>query len=205
MEQFVGIILCGGKSTRMGQDKGLLPTADSTWAGHLQAMLRKVGVRQVYFSVGQHNVQVYADKFGQAHLLLDQAMEDVPSPLVGVLSAYHLLKTAMESKQLLVLACDLQQLDPSILKILIDQATSEPKQIHVLSDGEFMQPLAGIYPMSKLAELECLLEETQGQKRSVIRLVKRAGARVHELPEADRHHLKNFNSPADLNKNHFQG
>ena len=90
---YLGLILCGGKSSRMGQDKGLMKTrANRTWAGHLKQVLLDTGIEQVFVSVGKHNHTAYLQHFGAQELIIDQEIPAIPSALIGLLSAYQQLK-----------------------------------------------------------------------------------------------------------------
>lgn len=199
-KKLIGIVLCGGKSTRMGQDKGLLtsPKDGGTWAGKLRELLFKVGAQEVLFSVGKHNQLAYAQNFDANQLVIDRELKQVPTPLIGILSAYQQLQSNNGKGALLVLACDLQLLDEEIIAILLQGYTADAESIHILSDGKFLQPLAGVYPFRCLKQLNLLAASNDGQNRSVRSLVLKTGAKVHELPEFSRHKLKNFNSPSDL-------
>ena len=39
MKDILGVVLCGGKSKRMGSDKGLKKIDDKTWAEHIAAVV----------------------------------------------------------------------------------------------------------------------------------------------------------------------
>ena len=51
-----GIVLCGGRSRRMGQHKALLPTSqpDETFIGRIVRVLREGGIDDVVVVVGPH-------------------------------------------------------------------------------------------------------------------------------------------------------
>ncbi len=48
--EFTGIVLAGGRSTRMGRDKATLPWADGTLLDHMIATLRRAGATHVLVS-----------------------------------------------------------------------------------------------------------------------------------------------------------
>ncbi len=54
MTKYIGVILAGGRSTRMGSNKSLLDYKGLTFAEHLTKMLEKAGASNVYIS-GQYD------------------------------------------------------------------------------------------------------------------------------------------------------
>ncbi len=43
-ENIIAVVLCGGESKRMGQDKGLIPIDSITWAEHMAKKLTAIGL-----------------------------------------------------------------------------------------------------------------------------------------------------------------
>ena len=197
MEKLIGLILCGGKSSRMGHDKGLMLTENTTWAVKLKLLLEQVGIVDVLISVGNHNKEAYFQYFSEEQLIVDQEFNAVPTPLIGVLSTHLSLKAKEKQKDLFVLACDLQLIDEEVISLLLQSyQENKNKLIHLLTDGAFLQPLAGIY---KYEGLENLYQLAQSQQNKSIRsLVQALKTEVIELPNPIKYKLKNFNSPADL-------
>ncbi|MGB0523137.1 MAG: NTP transferase domain-containing protein [Flammeovirgaceae bacterium] len=195
----VGLILCGGQSSRMGQDKGLMKTDGELWAKRLEMLLAKEGISEVFFSVGSHNYAAYAEHFPTHQLVLDQAFSNIPTPLIGILSTYAQLKKQRMSKDLLVLACDLQQVDSAVLHQLFQAYSNYPAYpIHLLADDAYEQPLAGIYTTEGLAQLHFETQKINEKSDSLRSMVKRIHAQVIKLPLAMQSKLKNFNAPEDL-------
>jgi len=52
-------VLCGGKSSRMGSDKGLMITQETYWAKEAAAKLKFLHT-EIYFSVTSIQVEKYA-------------------------------------------------------------------------------------------------------------------------------------------------
>lgn len=111
-----GLVLAGGKSTRMGEDKGLIK-----WYGKEQryylADLLDTFCDEVYIScrddqqeeIERKGYNALVDKFGDA------------GPSVGILTAFsHRSDTAW-----LVVACDLPLLDKETLQFLINNRDEE--------------------------------------------------------------------------------
>src|SRR5689334_7714680 len=108
-----GMILCGGSSSRMGSDKGLLKLEAKTWA---QTAIDKMTPLKipVRLSVNQQQYKDYAVVFEAADLIVDAPSLDLHGPLLGVLSC-HL---QYPQEDLFVLACDMPLMKPGLLKEL---------------------------------------------------------------------------------------
>lgn len=195
----IGLILCGGKSSRMGQDKGLMKTSDNlTWAAHLEKVLIDTGIERVFLSVGQHNHAAYLPHFAAQQLIVDQQLPTIPSALVGILSAYQQLKTQFKHFSILVFACDLQLIDITIVKLLLDALQDPSHSIHVLADDHFIQPLAGIYTDKALEKLLEMSQNNAFSNCSMRYFIRQLSTNILLLDKSKQAQLMNFNSPDDL-------
>src|SRR5688572_17949633 len=98
----LGIILSGGQSSRMGQDKGLLKLEAKTWA---QTAIDKLSILNfpVKISVNRSQFSQYAEVFSPADLIEDNETLSLKGPLLGVLSAH----VHYPDEDLFILACDM--------------------------------------------------------------------------------------------------
>jgi len=112
----LGIILCGGQSSRMGSDKGLLKLEANTWA---QTAIDKMADLDIPVKISVNNKQYpgYAAVFGETNLITDDTTLQLRGPLLGVLSCH--LK--YPSEDLFVLACDMPLMEQSLLNKLYIQ------------------------------------------------------------------------------------
>ncbi len=110
----IGVILCGGQSSRMGTDKGLLKLHANTWA---QTAVDKLAELQlpVVISVNKNQYADYATIFSPQQLITDNDSLQIKGPLAGLLSV-HLQHPA---EDLLLLACDMPLMETSLLKELL--------------------------------------------------------------------------------------
>lgn len=144
--QLSALLLAGGQGSRLGgRDKGLMPWRGQPIAAHLVALLRPL-VSEVIISCNRHHAlyQRWAD-----HLVSDQ-QADYPGPLAGILSGLH----ACNRSHLLVVPCDLPQLDQALLLQLLEQAGSQPTLPWLIKTGDAWQPLVSVIPQGLLPDLQ---------------------------------------------------
>lgn len=140
-----GLVLSGGKSTRMGTDKGLIPYHGIPQREYLYTLLQQV-CEQTYMSIRPEQAAEFSD---DKNLVLDQNL--YKGPYNGLLSAHaHNPDVAW-----LVLACDLPLMDRQALEELI--LNRDPKK----------NATAFATKESTLPEPLCAIWEPQGLKQSV--------------------------------------
>ncbi len=175
-----GLVLVGGRSTRMGRDKATLQYGDKPQSVIAYEMLSGCCAK-VFLSCRQ----------GQTLELptIHDVVENI-GPMGGILSAFH----AHPDKAWLVLACDLPFLTPATLRDLI--ARRDPAQLATAyrsaHDG-MPEPLCAIYEptiASKLREL--VAQGTQCPRKALLKL----GVLLLDLPDARA--LDNVNHPHEF-------
>ncbi|MDX1332994.1 MAG: NTP transferase domain-containing protein [Robiginitalea sp.] len=106
-----GLVLAGGKSTRMGRDKGLLSYHGKPQREYLYEQLRPL-CREVYLSVRPEQKDSVPEGFAY---IADE--NKYKGPLNGLLSAHH----AHPDAAWLVVACDLPLIDRRVLEFLLER------------------------------------------------------------------------------------
>ena len=106
-----GLVLAGGKSTRMGRDKGLLSYHGKPQREYLYEQLRPL-CREVYLSVRPEQKDSVPEGFAY---IADE--NKYKGPLNGLLSAHH----AYPDAAWLVVACDLPLIDRRVLEFLLER------------------------------------------------------------------------------------
>lgn len=102
MHSMTGIILCGGRSTRMGTDKGSLDFGGETMLERITRILS--GITDEIIVVGRRD---------QDAVTVHDAIED-QGPLAGIAAGL----TASKSDLNLVVACDMPLINPVVLQRL---------------------------------------------------------------------------------------
>ena len=140
-EDISAFVLCGGASSRMGRDKGLLkigrqPLVART-AGLIEPLVssvRIVGPPERYDTLG---FRVIPDRnFGTSG-----EPSRPKGPLAGIATALAATDTAWN----LILACDLPYLTREWLALLLDRATISQRQIVMPQTERGPEPLAAVY------------------------------------------------------------
>jgi molybdopterin-guanine dinucleotide biosynthesis protein A len=191
----LGVILCGGQSTRMGTDKGLLKLHANTWA---KTAVDKIAILSlpVVLSVNDKQYPEYAIIFPDTALIRDNDSLQIKGPLCGVLSV-HLQYPA---EDLVVLACDMPLLEPGLLKELIKhyQQEEKPDAFVYSNDGE-PEPLCGIYKARALAHIIQLYQAHQLSKHSMKYMLEHITTSLISLHDDQKKSFRNFNAHAELN------
>ncbi len=168
MRPFSALILAGGRSSRMGQDKAGLMLNGHSMLDHMQQLALSAGAGQLLISRNQ------------AGFVQDRIAGQ--GPLGGILSALP----HCTADSLLVLPIDTPLLSPDALRSLLQQA----------ADGAACfsgSPLPCVLPNN--SELTLLLrQQLASGQRSVKALLQQLGAREVVTSQAE---LLNTNTPAD--------
>ncbi len=191
----LGIILCGGQSSRMGSDKGLLVHEAKTWA---QTAFYKLAVLNISikFSVNDMQQSEYAKVFTAEKLIVDDTSISIKGPLLGVLSA-HLQNP---NDDFFLLACDLPLMEPNLLKELFSfYLQSNKYEAYIFTSNKEPEPLCGIYTSNALKKIIALQKENKLLKHSMKFILSKLVVCEITLLESQKIFFRNFNAHADIN------
>ena len=190
-----GAILCGGQSSRMGTDKGMLKTQTSTWAQTAVDKMSSLSI-PVVLSVNANQYKEYVNDFPASQLIIDNDALTIKGPLCGVLSI-HL---RYPNDDLFVLACDMPLLDPVVLKELYNHAASNPSyDAYVYTNENEPEPLCGIYRAKGLSHILELYQKKLLFKPSMKYLLEHVITSLTPVPDDQKNSFRNFNAHAELN------
>ncbi|SFC43483.1 molybdenum cofactor guanylyltransferase [Algibacter lectus] len=139
-----GIILAGGKSTRMGTDKGFLMLNGKSFMQHSIDALKPVASKLIIVS----NNTDY-DVFGLNRV--NDSIENA-GPLAGIYSGLKESRTDYN----LVLSCDIPLINSDVLRQLISAVENTSEVIQIESNNRKM-PLIALYSKSCKTKFERLL------------------------------------------------
>lgn len=161
MENLLGVVLCGGESKRMGSDKGLLIKDDKPWAVLVAEKLKNIGL-DVVISIKETQQQAYHAIFPETPLIVDHL--PINGPLDGLLSIHR----NFPDKDILLMACDLIDMDEATLQTLIKSYTDNSEhEYYVYQQNGFTQPFCAIYTAKGLTKVYNAFEENQLKKYSL--------------------------------------
>lgn len=175
------IILAGGKSSRMGQDKGLLKINDKTMIEHVIAAVKSISNNILVITANQEyrkfKYPIYSD------IILDKG------PLGGIYTGLQKSKTEKN----LFLSCDVPYVETKMLAYLIENSNNN--EITVGTANDKLQPLLGLYSKTCLPTIEQQLNEN---KLKISDLFEKVKTKLLPLDEFDSKNFLNLNSPSDL-------
>lgn len=177
------LLLAGGRGQRMGgQDKGLLQWQGEPLIAHLHRQTRALSDDLIISC--NRNPERYA-------LYADQLVHDdeggFPGPLAGIRAG---LKVA-RYPSLLVLPCDVPQIDSSLLDSMLSEASQHPDKPLMVRHGEHWEPLLCVIPVALAPAFEQAWSEGE---RSPGRIMRALHATALQCPANDIR-LANLNTP----------
>ena len=181
--QITGIILAGGKSSRMGTDKGLIKLNGVTFIEHVIASMRPLVNDFIIVS----NSRDY-DIFGYRRV--DDLIED-SGPLAGLYTGLSYSETEYN----LVLSCDVPLVNNEILTKLIS-GIDESYDIVQLKSQDKTIPLIAIY--KKHCLFKCLELLEHGEKRLRM-LVQQMNTKTIAVSSDSEYYVQNINTLNELN------
>jgi molybdopterin-guanine dinucleotide biosynthesis protein A len=180
--QAAGFVLVGGRSSRMGCDKALLPFGGQTLAAHVAA--------EVFAAAG--SVTLVGDPDRYAVLGLPVIRDRVPGngPLGGIAAAVH-----ASPEWALVVACDMPAVTREYLAFLLADIDASGREVDCIvpESGAGLEPLCALYHHRALPLLDSFLDHKFLRMQDVVRSLQ---CRV--VPAADPALFRNLNTPEDL-------
>ena len=181
-KNITGIVLAGGKSSRMGSDKGLLTINDKTFVEHVIVAMKPLVDKIIIVS----NNKDY-DQFGYRRV--DDSIKD-SGPLAALYSGLKHSETEFN----LVLSCDIPMIKTEILKKLVDADLENHEVVQIESNTKTM-PLIAMY--KKQCMHKCLELLQQGERRLRVAVNELKTKTIIIDAEFDQF-VKNVNTKEDL-------
>lgn len=195
-EQVRGLLLAGGRSRRMGQDKRLLPIGDETLVAHAYRALSEAFGEPWVLVASEEDVADLTPLLGAStRFLLDS--EPGEGPLPAIIDAFEKL----DRPHAFLLATDMPGIDSNVL-----MAFDKLRQSHPLADATV--PMAEGKPQVTCAfyrptMVESLRAARADGRRCLVKSLKREELSVHYLSDEEVRGLggeavfSNLNTPED--------
>lgn len=190
----VGLVLSGGKSSRMGSDKGLLCFRGMRWAAIANEKLQSLGL-DTWISVNRSQYSVYKKALPNNHFILDSKAISVKGPLLGLLSAH----IRFPEDDILVLACNLLEMEATLFQGLIEEQQGDKiaQAVMYRVEGE-LQPLCAIYSADMLKRTLSIVEAGCLENFSLKRVLSSFDLAELKCTENEKNTFKNFNTLSEL-------
>jgi molybdopterin-guanine dinucleotide biosynthesis protein A len=188
-----GVVLCGGQSTRMGTDKGMLQKDATTWAQLAFNKLATLSI-PVVLSVNQQQQNSYSNFFDSLSLIIDDTNLSIGGPLHGILSVHD----QFPSSDLLILACDMVAMEITVLHYLYNYSLSSNKEAIVFMKVDKIEPLCGVYKASGLNKIRALYKQGGLKRNSMTHVLELLGANYLDMPADWVMCFDNYNKPGEM-------
>lgn len=184
------IILCGGKSSRMGTPKHLLPFGDQVILQRVVATVREV----------TEQIVVVAAK--------DQELPDLPSccrierdaegfqgPLYGLMVGLKAFADSVDAAYLS--GCDVPLLKSNFVQFVLERL--DDADAVVVRENGFYHPLAAAYRTSVSDLVATMVKEGERRPRALLEKIRTCDISTEEIRAIDPllHSLRNMNCPDD--------
>lgn len=187
-----GLVLCGGQSSRMGTDKGLLVKDGIPWVKEASTKLEALQI-PVWISIHSSQQQVYSSLVSEDILLVDSV--PLQGPLTGLLTA-HLM---FPDTDWLVLACDLADMSMIVLTQLVQSYQMLKRyECFVFKRKDNWEPLCAVYTARALQKIAAMSKQDRLPKQSMKYLIENSETHFLTLSENMQSAFKNYNLPNDL-------
>jgi len=143
-----GIVLCGGKSTRMGTSKALLPFGPETMLQRVVRLLETVVSPIVVVAAADQQLPDLPPD-----VIVSRDEREARGPLEGLRAGLKALPADVDAAY--VTSCDVPLLVPGFVRQMLDLA--EGYDVAVIESEGFAHPLSAVYRRATLAYVEDLL------------------------------------------------
>jgi molybdenum cofactor guanylyltransferase len=185
-----GIVLCGGRSSRMGSSKADLPFGPETM---LQRVVRLLGMVVAPIVAVAAREQVLPSL--SENIIVTRDEREQRGPLEGLRAGLRALPDSVDAAY--VTSCDVPLLMPGFVTRMFELL--ENHDIAVMEIDGFPHPLSAVYRRKVLPEVEALLAQDKLRPVFLFDAVKTRRVQPAEMKSADPElqTLRNLNTPDD--------
>lgn len=185
-----GIVLCGGKSSRMGMPKASLPFGPELMLQRVVRLLREVVAPIVVVAAPGQELPALPDD-----VIVTRDEREGRGPLEGLAAGMTAIAPLVDAAY--ATSCDVPLLVPAFVRRLIELLGEH--DIVVPTDGKFHHPLAAIYRTTVLPHVQSLLAANRMRPVFLFDEVNTLRLPVSELScvDPELHTLANLNTPPD--------
>lgn len=184
--------MCGGMSSRMGTDKGLMKYKGKYWAEIIAEKFLKIDINFV-FSINAAQKINYQIALGADKLFILDGYLHFKGPLKGLMSVHE----KYSEKNLLPIACDMIFFKETLLEYALQNYSSDISQNPVAFkrvNSNFFETFGAIYPNQLLSSIN---SETENSDNLSLQKLLNSAA-THIIETTDSKSFTNLNFPKDL-------
>jgi molybdopterin-guanine dinucleotide biosynthesis protein A len=185
-----GIVLCGGKSTRMGVPKATLPFGTETMLQRVVRLLDGVVSPIVVVAARDQPLPPLPRS-----VIITRDEREAKGPLEGIRAGLSALPESIDAAY--ITSCDVPLLAPAFVERMIDLMGEH--DIAVMEIDGFPHPLSAIYRRGTLPHVESLLAEDRLRPVFLFDAVRTRRVQPEEMIGVDPElrTLRNLNTPED--------
>ena len=177
-------ILCGGKSSRMQSEKGLVLYQNKTFIEHIiEAVLQISKTVQLITNGSDYDYLPYRKI---KDIIIDKG------PIGGIYSALVNSETEMN----LILSCDIPLISTKMLQQLVENHNSS-FDVSIFEETNQIHPLIGIYSKNMLPVLEKAIDENE---LKMMQLISNANHQLIWIEDENKYLFQNINSLVELDE-----
>lgn len=189
-ESIGGIVLCGGRSTRMGRAKHELPFGSETMIQRVLRILQPVVSPIVVVAAPAQRLSVLPNDV----IVARDEQEDL-GPLEGLAVGLSVLRKSVDAAY--ASSCDVPLLKPEFVRRMIEELNAYDMAIP--RDGKYHHPLAAVYRTQLEDQVRSLIAEDRMRPFFLVQQCRAKVVDVEELrivdPRLDS--LRNANTPEE--------
>ena len=176
-----GFVLAGGRSSRMGQDKALLP-----WKG---ATLIESVAREVFHAAGNVTLIGSPERYGNLGFPV------IPDKIAGCgpLGGLHAALSATTAEWNVLVACDMPAVTSGLLKELLAEAEASGADAVVPQTPGGLEPLCGVYHARLLPQVDSAIQSKLLKMHDFVSTI-----HAQKWPAPEPQVFRNLNTPEEL-------
>jgi len=185
-----GIVLCGGRSTRMGVPKATLPFGSETMLQRVVRLLATVVSPIIVVAAAEQELPALPDL-----VVITRDEREQHGPLEGLRAGLSALPDSVDFAY--VTSCDVPLLEPRFVKRMVELLGNY--DIAVMEIDGFPHPLSAVYRRRTLPHIESLLEAHKLRPVFLFDAVPTRRVRAEEMIMVDPQlrTLRNLNTPEE--------
>ena len=183
-KHITGIILTGGKSSRMGSDKALFLLNGSTFLDHIIRALKPL----------VDDILIVSNDERHSKFNLKRVRDTIAD--VGPISGLHAGLTHSSTENNLVLSCDIPLIETSMLEVLL-QNNEDDIDVIQLADANRVHPLIALYKKRSAEHIGLALFDGE---RKLSKALDGLNIKTLLVSDGQSAALANINTPIDFEK-----